>query len=123
VATETLNQRSSRGFDVTWPAIIRGVDEQGQAFQEFTSLQYLSPAGATVGLMMSLPTGARVEIDIRCPLSRRYWLRYWGRVVSVEYYAERQIVSVTFDSTKPAFIPAAAIVRLHLAASRNCRLH
>jgi hypothetical protein len=117
------NPGPARRFDVTWPVIIRGVDEQGQAFQEFSSLQNLSARDAAMGLMRSLPAGARVEMDICSPLSRRYWLRYWGRVVSVECYAERQVVSVSFESAKPAFIPAAAVVRLHLAPPGKYRPH
>jgi len=123
VAIEELDERPARCFDVTWPVIIRGVDEQGNAFQEFSSLQNLSPAGAAIEVMMSLPTGAHVEIDICCPLNRRYWLRYWGRVVAVECYAGRQVVNVSFQSAKPTFIPAAAVLRLHVARPRKNHLH
>lgn len=120
---EITNRRKMRRFDVSWPVVIRGVDEHGQPFQEFSSLQNLSPKGAAVGLTISLPTGAYVEMDVCCPLGRRHWLRYWGKVVSVKGYAKRQIISVSFESAKPAFIPAAAVVRLHLAESRRFRLH
>ncbi|MFL6214807.1 MAG: PilZ domain-containing protein [Blastocatellia bacterium] len=120
---EIIDRRRTRRFDVAWPVIIRGVDEHGQSFEAFSSLQNLSPAGAAVGLMVSLPTGARVEMDVCCPLSRRHWLRYWGRIVSVESYAEQRIVSVAFESAKPAFVPAAAVVRLHLIPPKGCIPH
>ena len=117
------DRRKTRRFDVTWPVVIRGVDEHSQPFQEFCFLQNLSPQGAAVEVIISLPIDARVEVDVCCPLSRRHWLRYWGRVVAVEGCAKRLIISVCFDSARPAFIPAAAVVRLHLAESRRFRLH
>jgi len=120
---ERIDRRRTRRFDVAWPVIIRGLDERGQPFQEFSYLQNLSSGGAALESRASLRTGARVEMDVCCPLSQRQWLRYWGNVVSVEYSVERQTISVCFDSARPAFVPAAAVLRLHVGEFRGCRLH
>ena len=40
------NRRQSRRFRVTWPVVVRGFDQQGEAFQEFCFLKNLSPTGA-----------------------------------------------------------------------------
>jgi hypothetical protein len=120
---ENMNRRRTRRFDVAWPIILRGVDEDGQPFQEFSYLQNLCSGGAALESRSALYTGARVEMDVCCPLNQRQWLRYWGKVVSVESSVERQVIRVCFDSARPAFVPAAAVLRLQVGGFRGRRLH
>lgn len=116
-------RRQSRRFRVTWPVVVRGFDQHGEAFQEFCFLKNLSPAGACLGLRRSLAVGATVEMDVRTPLSRKQWLRYFGKVIYAGHHLRLQATGIRFDSTKPAFVPAAAVVRLRLIKGQSCIVH
>src|SRR4051794_32690126 len=96
-------RRQSRRFRVTWPVVVRGFDQQGEAFQEFCFLKNLSPTGACLGLRRALAVGATVEMDVRTPLSRKQWLRYFGKVIYAGDHLRPQVTGIRFDSAKPAF--------------------
>jgi len=118
-----LNQRQARRIGVTWQAVVRGFDRHGEAFQEFCSLKNLSPRGACLSLIRRLAVGASVEIDVRSPLSRKQWLRYFAEVVHVGQPAGPQAIGVRFRSIRPAFVPAAAVVRLRQVTPQAEYIH
>ena len=60
------SRRQSRRFRVTWPVVVRGFDQHGEAFQEFCFLK-ICLTGACLGLRRSLAVGATVEMDVRSP--------------------------------------------------------
>jgi len=117
------SRRQTRRFDATWPVVVKGFDQHDKAFQEFCFLKNLSPTGACLGLTRSLAVGAIIEMDVRTPLSRKRWLRYFGKVIYVRHPAELQATGIRFESTRPAFVPTAAVVRLHLIERQNCIIH
>jgi hypothetical protein len=117
------SRRQSRRFRVAWPVVVRGFDQHGEAFQEFCFLKNLSPTGACLGLRRSLAVGATVEMDVRSPLSRKQWLRYFGKVIYAGQPHRPQATGIRFDSARPAFVPAAAVVRLRLIKGQSCILH
>jgi hypothetical protein len=116
-------RRLARRFGMTWPVVVRGFDQHGEAFQEFCFLKNLSPTGACLGLKRSLAVGATIEMDMRTPLSRKQWLRYLGKVIYVGPQARPQATGIRFDSARPAFVPAAAVVRLRLRKGQRCIVH
>ncbi|MEN3331307.1 MAG: hypothetical protein V7641_672 [Blastocatellia bacterium] len=116
-------RRQARRFGVTWPVVVRGFDQHGEAFQEFCFLKNLSPTGACLGLKRSLDVGATIEMDVRTPLSQKQWLRYFGKVIYVGSQARPQATGIRFDSARPAFVPAAAVVRLRLLKGQSCIVH
>ncbi len=117
------NRRQSRRFGLNWPVVIKGVDRYDKPFQEVCFLKNLSPAGACLSLSRSLSVGARVEMDVRTPLSRKQWLRYVGKVIHLTHQAERQALGIRFESARPAFVPAAAVMHLRLNGGRNGLIH
>lgn len=118
-----IDRRKAHRFDLTWLAVVKGVGEYGQPFQEFSTLRNLSSTGACLSLTISLPVGIRVELDVRSPLSQKQWLRYFGRVIYAECQPEQQIIGIRFESAKPTFIPAAAVIRLHTTPARSSVVH
>jgi PilZ domain len=121
-APKKFNRRQARRFGVTWPVVIRGYDRQGRSFQEFSCLKNLSPVGACFALTRALTVGAAIEMDVRTPLSRKQWLRYFGRVVYVGGSSEPQTIGLRFDSAKPSFVPD-TVVRLRQIKAESCAVH
>ena len=109
------NRRHYRRFRLNWPVVIKGVDRFDKAFQEICFLKNLSPAGACLSLSGSLSVGARIEMDVHTPLSRKRWLRYVGKVIHLANQAEAQVIGIRFESARPTFVPAAAVMRLRLS--------
>ena len=117
------SRRQARRFGVTWPVVVRGFDQHGEAFQEFCFLKNLSPKGACLALSRSLAVGATIEMDVRTPLSRKQWLRYFGKVIYIGHSARPQTTGIRFDSARPVFVPTAAVVRLRLIKGQSCIVH
>ncbi|MFL6277892.1 MAG: PilZ domain-containing protein [Blastocatellia bacterium] len=115
--------RRARRFSVTWPVIVRGIDRNGRGFQEFSYLKNLSPTGAYLSLARALTLGDAIEMDVRTPLSRRQWLRYFGRIVRIEQPGGPQTIGISFESVKPTFVPALALLRLRQNKARSCSVH
>jgi phosphohistidine phosphatase SixA len=103
--------------------VVRGFDQHGEAFQEFCFLKNLSPTGACLGQRRSLAIGATVEMDVCTPLSRKQWLRYFGKVIHVGHLTRPQATGIRFDSARPAFFPTAAVVCLRLIKGQSRILH
>ena len=117
------SRRQARRFGMMWPVVVRGFDQHGEAFQEFCFLENLSPTGACLGLMRSLAVGATIEMDVRTPLSRKQWLRYFGKIIYVGHPAKPQATGIRFDSARPVFVPTTAVVRLRLLKGQSCIVH
>jgi hypothetical protein len=62
-------------------------------------------------------------MDVCTPMSRKQWLRYFGKVIYVGHQARPQATGVRFDSARPVFVPTAAVVRLRLIKGQSCIVH
>ena len=122
-AGAVTGHRRARRFGVAWPVIVRGFDQRGKGFQEIAFLKNLSATGACFGLTRALAPGAAVEIDVRTPLSRKQWLRYFGKVVYAGQAAGPQVLGIRFDSARPAFVPTAAVICWRQAEVKSCIVH
>jgi PilZ domain len=123
LALQANSLRRARRFSVTWPVVVSGVDRNGRGFQEFSYLKNLSPTGACLGLARALTLGDAIEMDVRTPLSRKQWLRYFGKIVRIEQPGGPQAIGICFESVKPTFVPALAVLRLRQNKARSCSIH
>lgn len=117
-APAATSRRQARRFGVAWPVVVRG-----KGFQEFALLKNLSATGACLVLTRALAPDSAVEMDVRTPLSRRQWLRYFGKVVYAGEATGPQLLGVRFDSVRPAFVPTAAVVCFRQRGVASCIVH
>ena len=116
-------RRRAHRFEVTWPVVVSGFDQRGEAFQEFCFVKNLSSTGACLDLTRLLAIGATVKVDLCTPLSRKQCLRYSGKVIYVGHPVKLQTVGIEFDSVKPTFIPAVAAIRFRPLRSTGPVVH
>lgn len=122
-APAATGRRQARRYSLIWPVIVRGFDQRGKGFQEFAFLKNLSATGACFELTRTIILGTAIEMNVRTPLSRKHWLRYFGKVVYAGQSAGAPLLGVRFDSCKPAFVPAMAVTYSRQLEVESCMVH
>jgi hypothetical protein len=100
---ETAERRSSRRFNVTWDAAVKGTTGAGAIFDEKGSLSNISSTGAYLSLAKPLEVGAQMELWIRLPMAKDNWMKYPAQVVRIEGEPPRVGVAVRFHTARPSF--------------------
>lgn len=99
----TAERRSSRRFDVSWDAAVKGATDGGAIFDEQGSLSNISSTGAYLSLAKPPSVGAQMELWIRLPMAKDNWMKYPAEVVRIEGLPPRVGVAVRFHTVKPSF--------------------
>lgn len=90
--------------DTKWLAWLVWTDQQGNVSYEITKLKKLSSTGACLQASKNLEAGQTVEIFIRIPTKRRWWMKYMATIVKFSPLSHE--ARLKFHSLRPIFLEA-----------------
>lgn len=98
-------RRNQPRIQEAFPALVRGTDENGEAFEEQTVLEDLSSTGLRARLRRFVPTGSKVRVTIqlsRAPIGTltRPRVEARGRVIRSERKGAESRVAVAIERHK-----------------------
>jgi hypothetical protein len=99
--------RRSRRFQFEWPIMVKGVDQEGQAFEAAARLRYLGSREACFYLVIPLDLHTELDLLIKLPMRRETWMKYNATVIRVDDCYRTFDIAVRFDTAKPQFLGAA----------------
>ena len=103
-AATIAGRRGSRRFRVGWDALVRGVDCDGNTFEEAAKTKYISSTGGCLLMPPIVRAGAQVYLSVRVPLGNRNWMSYAAEVVWVKKSGSAGTVAIKFISSRPIFL-------------------
>lgn len=96
-----IERRQGRRFQVDWA--IKVEEKEGDGFSEEGVLQNISSGGALVFLTKPLSVGTRLDVHIKLPFKKNYWMKYSASVIRVKKEKARFVAAVKFEGAKPVF--------------------
>src|ERR1700754_4511715 len=96
--------RRSRRFQFEWPIMVKGVDQEGEAFEAAARLRHLSSREACFSLAIPLDLHTELDLLIKLPMRHETWMKYNATVIRVDDCFRTFSIFVHFDTAKPQFL-------------------
>ena len=103
--TQTTDRRRGKRIPIAIPIFVRGVDQRGEKFLEFTNALNISAEGALLVMRRYLPPKSEVSLEIPAapmPLSKirpQSVRRLRAQVVQVKHLGRADLLGVRFTNS------------------------